>query len=328
MVEGDVMPSQQFSGIQKAAIFFLSIDEDSVVEIFRHMETREVEQITTYMARLGKVPAEDVQAVLDEFDRSAAAPDIIAPSNSGYLKRVLARAFGERQAAVRALQELDPRTLLSLIGNEHPQIVAFIIAHLPSNAAVQVLSGIPEKQRADVLSRIIHLESFSPEVITEIEGVLMNKMSSMRGLGNQKVGGIQVAIDLLNQMDRTTMNDALAKIAEEDAGLAEEINKRLFSFDDLAGMDTRGLQVLLKEVGRDDLLLALKASSEEIKQRIFKNMSERAAQMLREDLEALGPVRLRDVEKSQHAILAVARKLEAEGKLSISGRGGAEEVFV
>jgi flagellar motor switch protein FliG len=124
------------------------------------------------------------------------------------------------------------------------------------------------------------------------------------------------------------MNDALASIAEEDAGLAEEINKRLFSFDDLAGMDTRGLQVLLKEVGRDDLLLALKASSEEIKQRIFKNMSERAAQMLREDLEALGPVRLRDVEKSQHAILAIARKLEAEGKLSISGRGSAEEVFV
>jgi flagellar motor switch protein FliG len=143
-----------------------------------------------------------------------------------------------------------------------------------------------------VLSRIIHLESFSPEVITEIEGVLMSKMSSMRGLGNQKVGGIQVTIELLNQMDHSTMNAALAKIAEEDVGLAEEINKRLFSFDDLAGMDTRGLQVLLKEVGRDDLLLALKTSSEEIRQRIYKNMSEHAAQMLREDLDVLGPVRL------------------------------------
>jgi len=322
------MLSQRFSGIQKAAIFFLSIDEDTVVEIFRHMEYREVEQITNYMIRLGKVPAEDVQAVLDEFDRSATAPDVIPLSNSEYLKRVLARAFGERQAAVRALQELDPRTLLSLIGNEHPQIVAFLIAHLPSNTAAQVLSGLPEGQRSDVLSRIIHLESFSPEVITEIEGVLMNKMSSMRGLGNQKVGGIQVAIHLLNQMDRATMNAALAKIAEEDVGLAEEINKRLFSFDDLAGMDTRGLQVLLKEVGRDDLLLALKTSGEDIRQRIYKNMSERAAQMLQEDLEAMGPVRLRDVEKSQQTIIAIARKLEAEGKLSISGRGGSEEVFV
>jgi flagellar motor switch protein FliG len=322
------MPSQRLSGLQKAAIFFLSIDEDAVVEIFRHMEPKEVERITNYMARLGKVLAEDVQTVLDEFDRNVSAPDIIAPSNSEYLKRVLAKAFGERQAAVRALQELDPRTLLSLIGNEHPQIVAFIVAHLPSNTAALVLSGLSEAQRADVLSRIIHLEAFSPEVITEIEGILMSKMSSMRGLGNQKVGGLQVAIDLLNQMDRTTMNAALAKIAEEDVELAEDINKRLFSFDDLASMDDRGLQVLLKEVGRDDLLLALKTSNEEIRSRIFRNMSERAAQMLREDLEALGPVRLRDVEKAQQAIIAVARKLEAEGKLSISGRGGSEEVFV
>jgi flagellar motor switch protein FliG len=328
MVEGAVMAAQKLSGLHKAAIFFLSIDEDAVVEIFRHMDPKEVEQITNYMARLGKVPAENVQEVLDEFDRRVSAPDIIAPSNSDYLKRVLAKAFGERQAAVRALQELDPRTLLSLIGNEHPQIVAFIIAHLPSSAAAQVLSGLSEAQRADVLTRIIHLEAFSPEVITEIEGVLMGKMSSMRGLGNQKVGGLQVAIDLLNQMDRTTMNAALAKIAEEDVELAEDINKRLFSFDDLASMDNRGLQVLLKEVGRDDLLLALKTSNDEIKSRIFRNMSERAAQMLREDLEALGPVRLRDVEKAQQAIIAVARKLEAEGKLSISGRGGSEEVFV
>jgi flagellar motor switch protein FliG len=152
-------------------------------------------------------------------------------------------------------------------------------------------------------------------------------MSSMRGMGNQRVGGLQVAIDLLNQMDRTTMNSALAKIAEEDVELAEEINKRLFSFDDLAAMDNRGLQVLLKEVGREDLLLALKTSSDEIKQRIFKNMSERAAQMLREDLDAQAPVRLRDVEKAQHNIIVIARKLEAEGKISISGRG-AEEVFV
>jgi len=322
------MPGARFSGVQKAAVFFLSIDEDTVVEIFRHMDPKEVEQITNQMAKLGKVLAEDVQVVLDEFDRHASAPDIIPPSSSEYLKRLLAKAFGERQAAVRALQELDPRTLLNLIGNEHPQIVAFIIAHLPSQAAVQVLTGLSEEQRSDVLSRIIHLDSFSPEVITEIEGVLMGKMSSMRGLGNQRVGGLQVAIDLLNQMDRTTMDAALAKIAEEDVELAEEINKRLFSFDDLAAIDNRGLQVLLKEVGREDLLLALKTSSEEIKQRIFKNMSERAAQMLREDLEALGPVRLRDVEKAQHSIIIIARQLEAEGKIFISGRGGAEEVFV
>jgi flagellar motor switch protein FliG len=321
------MPGGKFSGLQKAAIFFMSIDEDTVVEIFRHMDPKEVEQITNQMAKLGKVPAEGVQVVLDEFDRQASAPDLIAPNSSEYLKRLLAKAFGERQAAVRALQELDPRTLLNLIGNEHPQIVAFIIAHLPSQAAAQVLSGLSEAQRADVLARIIHLDSFSPEVITEIEGVLMGKMSSMRGMGNQRVGGLQVAIDLLNRLDRTTLNAALTKIAEDDPELAEEINKRLFSFDDLAAMDNRGLQVLLKEVGREDLLLALKTANEELKQRIFKNMSERAAQMLREDLEAQGPVRLRDVENAQQNIIIIARKLEAEGKISISGRG-AEEVFV
>jgi flagellar motor switch protein FliG len=321
------MPGPGVSGLQKAAIFFMSIDEDTVVEIFRHMEPKEVEHITNQMAKLGKVPAEDIQQVLDEFDNHVSAPDIIPTSSSEYLKRLLAKAFGERQAAVRALQELDPRTLLNLIGNEHPQIVAFIIAHLPSQAAGQVLSGLTENQRADVLSRIINLDTFSPEVITEIEGVLMGKMSSMRGMGNQRVGGLQVAVDLLNQMDRTTMNAALAKIAEEDVALAEEINKRLFSFDDLAAMDNRGLQMLLKEVGREDLLLALKTSSDEIKQRIFKNMSERAAQMLREDLEAQVPVRLRDVEKAQQNIIVIARKLEAEGKISISGRG-TEEVFV
>lgn len=321
------MPGPVVSGLHKAAIFFMSIDEDTVVEIFRHMEPKEVEHLTNQMAKLGKVPAEDVQEVLDEFDRYVSAPDIIPTSSSEYLKRLLAKAFGERQAAVRALQELDPRTLLNLIGNEHPQIVAFIIAHLPAQAAGQVLNGLTDNQRADVLSRIIHLDTFSPEVITEIEGVLMGKMSSMRGMGNQRVGGLQVAIDLLNQMDRTTMNSALAKIAEEDVELAEEINKRLFSFDDLAAIDNRGLQVLLKEVGREDLLLALKTSSEDFKQRIFKNMSERAAQMLREDLEAQAPVRLRDVEKAQNNIIIIARKLEAEGKISISGRG-AEEVFV
>ena len=321
------MPGPGVSGLQKAAIFFMSIDEDTVVAIFRHMEPKEVEHITNQMAKLGKVPAEDIQQVLDEFDNHVSAPDIIPTSSSEYLKRLLAKAFGERQAAVRALQELDPRTLLNLIGNEHPQIVAFIIAHLPSQAAGQVLSGLTENQRADVLSRIINLDTFSPEVITEIEGVLMGKMSSMRGMGNQRVGGLQVAVDLLNQMDRTTMNAALAKIAEEDVALAEEINKRLFSFDDLAAMDNRGLQMLLKEVGREDLLLALKTSSDEIKQRIFKNMSERAAQMLREDLEAQVPVRLRDVEKAQQNIIVIARKLEAEGKISISGRG-TEEVFV
>jgi flagellar motor switch protein FliG len=321
------MAGGKIAGLHKAAIFFLSVDEDTVVEIFRHMDHKEVEQITNQMGKVGKVPAEDVQFVLYEFDRHASAPDIIPPSSSEYLKRLLAKAFGERQAAVRALQELDPRTLLNLIGNEHPQIVAFIVAHLPAQAAGQVLSGLSEDQRADVLSRIINLDTFSPEVITEIEGVLMGKMSSMRGMGNQRIGGLQVAIDLLNQVDRTTLNAALAKIAEEDVALAEEINKRLFSFDDLAAMDNRGLQVLLKEVGREDLLLALKTSNEEFRQRIFKNMSERAAQMLREDLEAMGPVRLRDVESAQQNIIVIARKLEAEGKVSISGKGG-EEVFV
>src|SRR5918996_2462474 len=145
------MPGPGMSGLQKAAIFFMSIDEETVVEIFRHMDPKEVEHITNQMAKLGKVPAEDVQQVLDEFDHHVSAPDIIPTSSSEYLKRLLAKAFGERQAAVRALQELDPRTLLNLIGNEHPQIVAFIIAHLPSQAAGQVLSGLTENQRADVL---------------------------------------------------------------------------------------------------------------------------------------------------------------------------------
>jgi flagellar motor switch protein FliG len=191
-----------------------------------------------------------------------------------------------------------------------------------------VLAGLPEAQRTDVLMRVIHLESFSPEVIMEIDEVLKAKMSSMRGLGSQRVGGLQVAIDLLNQMDRAGMDAALAKIAEEDPALADDINKRLFSFEDLVSMDDRGLQTLLKESDRQDLLLALKTASEDIKNRIFRNMSERAAQMMREDIEVMGPVRLRDVEKARQAIVTVARRLEAEGKLTIAGHGGGEDVFV
>lgn len=319
------MAGQKLPGLQKAAMFFLSIDEEAMVEIFRQMDPHEVEEITTCMARMGKAAAEDVRGVLDEFHRKASAPDMIPQVN---LKRVLSRALGEHQAAVKALQEVDPRTLLNLIRNEHPQIIAFIIAHLLPGVAVQVLAGLPEAQRTDVLTRIIHLESSSVEIISDIEEVLKNKMASMQGLQSQKVGGIQVAIDLLNQMDHASMNAVLAKIAEEDAPLAEEIDKRLFSFEDLAAMDDRSLQLLLKEVGREDLLLGLKTASDEIKQRFFGNLSDRASQMLREDVEAMGPVRLRDVEKAQQTIVAMARKLEAEGKLSISGRGGTEEVFV
>lgn len=319
------MASQKLVGLQKAAIFFLSIDEDAMVEIFRHMEPYEVEQITNHMSRMEKVAAEDVRAVLDEFDRKAATPDIIPQAN---LKRVLSKALGEHQAAVKVLQELDPRTVLNLIGNEHPQIVAFIIAHLLPTVAVQVLAGVPEAERTDVLLRIIHLESSSAEVISDIEEVIKNKMASMRGLGGQKVGGIQVAIDLLNQMDHGSMNAVLATIAGEDPTLAEEIDKRLFSFEDLASIDDRSLQLLLRDVGREDLLPALKTASDKLKSRIFRNMSERTAQMLQEDLDALGPVRLRDVEKAQQTIVAIARKLEAEGKLTISGRGGTEETFV
>lgn len=322
------MAARKLSGVRKAAIFFLSIDEDTVVEILRHMDPGEVEKITDYMSHIGKVPAEDVQAVLDEFEQRAAADDIMRPSDAEYLKRILGKAFGDGQASVKALQGLDPSTLLNLIGNEHPQIIAFVTAHLAPQAAAQVLAGLPEAQRTDVLMRIIHLESFSSEIILEIDEVLKHKMASMRGLGSQKVGGIHMAIELLNQMDRPGMDAALVKIAAEDAALAEEINKRLFSFEDLVSIDDRGLQLLLKESERESLLLALKTANDEIKTRIFRNMSERAAQMLREDLEVLGPVRLRDVEKARQAIVALARKLEAEGKLTIMGHGGAEEVFV
>jgi len=291
-----------------------------------------------------KITPEEVQLVMNEFYQRTSSGDISLQGDEDYIKRIIARAIGEKRADemlkeisaaymeenppfFQSLRGIDAKTLVPLISNEHPQVIALILAHLPSERAAQVLSLLPEKLRPEVMLKISQTESIPPEVMEAIDDVLQKKVERIGGKESQKIGGIQRVADVLNQMDTTSQEAILNQLEAKNPSLVEEIKQLMFTFEDLVLIDGRGIQTLLKEINNQELALALKTANEEIKNLFFKNMSERAAEMLREDMEVMGPVRLRDVEAAQRNIVKIARKLEQEGKLVISKRGE-EDVLV
>jgi len=299
-------------GRQKAAILLLGLGEEIAPKVLETFTEFELQQISREISLLGNVPGDITEKIAREFVDAAGSKSMFY-GGKDYLKNILQKTMG-------------PRVIASFIKAEHPQTVALILAHLEPEKAAQILGLLPEGIQADVVLRIASLDRVPREMINEIENVLESELKTTGGIESQRLGGLDVVSELINNLDKNTEASIMEVIEENDPDLAEDIKKLMFTFDDLIQVDDRGIQSILKEINNEDLLLALKTATEEVKEKIFSNMSQRAASMVKDDLESLGPVRLSDVEKAQQVIVKVVRKLEEEGKIVIAGSGGGDVV--
>ena len=329
------------NGYEKAAIFLLTLGEDVASEVMKNLDAKEVRLIGTYMSKATKLESNQVKSVVKEFCSVARSPESFIFGGEDYLRTVLTKAMGQEKAnkvienlaisteekGLESLKWIDPSGIANLIKGEHPQTIALILAHLDPDHTGQVVTLLPEGLRADVILRMATIESITPGVINEIEEVLNKQLQMGGNVMNKKVGGPEVVASVLNYLDRSSEASILNSIEQNYPELAEKIRQMMFVFEDLINVDDRGIQEILKEAGKDELVLSIKGAGEDMKAKIFKNMSERAAQSIKEDIESKGPVRLSDIEKAQQAILKVAKKLEEEGKIVIGGKGG-EDVLV
>lgn len=330
-----------YTGKTKAAMLLISLGPEKSAEIFKHLKEEEIEQLTLEIANIRTVAPEDKERVLEEFYQICLAQDYIAEGGINYAKEILEKALGTQKALevinkltvslqVRPfdfVRKADPSQLLNFIQNEHPQTIALILAYLKPQQSSIVLSALPQDKQADVARRIATMDRTSPEVIKEVERVLEKKLSSLVTEDFTAAGGVQSIVDILNNVDRGTEKYIMETLEIEDTDLAEEIKKRMFVFEDVLTLDNRSIQRFLREVDNSQLAIALKGSTEEVQKLIFGNMSKRLAEMIKEDIDFMGPVRLKDVEEAQQKIVNVIRKLEDAGEIVIS-RGGGDEIIV
>jgi flagellar motor switch protein FliG len=328
---------------QKAAILLVALGADASAKIFKFLREEDIETLTLDVARLGKVTPETRREVVAEFHEMCLAQEVISEGGIEQARKALEVAFGSEKAAdivsrvTQALQVLpfdfvkktDPTQLTSFIQEEHPQTIALILAHLTSNQAAAVLSGLPQELQAEVARRIAIMDRTPPEVIREIERVLERKLSSAVVTQNFTVaGGVKSLVEVLNYVDRTTEKTIIENLTDTSPELADEVKKLMFVFEDIIMLDDGSIQKVLREVDVKELSLALKGVAEEVQQRIFRNMSERAANMLKEDMEFMGPVRLRNVEEAQQRIVGIIRRLEEAGEIVVARGGGSDEIVV
>lgn len=332
---------ERVTGRQKAAIFLIGLGPERSAQVMKHFNEEEIEQITLEIANIRKISSEQSEKVFDEFYQLYVANEYIAKGGIDYAREVLEKALGNQKALhiinrltsslqVRPfdfVRKADPSQLLSFIQGEHPQTIALIMAYLDSEQSAIVLSALPAELQSEVARRIAILDRTSPEIIKEIEGVLEKKFSNLITHDFSSAGGVMSVVDILNRVDRTTEKTILETLEIQDPELAEEIKKLMFIFEDVIHLDDRSVQQVLRDVEQKDLALALKGSSEEVKDKVKKNMSKRAAELIEEELEFMGPVRLRDVEEAQQRIVGVIRRLEEAGEIIIS-RGGGDELIV
>lgn len=324
----------KYTGPQKAAILLLAFGEDIAAEIFKQMTEFEIKRIGSAMSRLGRVDSEVIDEIMEEFF-------IILQSNKKYFlggneftKKLIQGAFKddaansiiddlalESSATLESLELIDPKTLANFLRAEHPQTVALILAHLEPKKFGETLKLLPENVHTELILRIANLESVSPEIIDEIDEVLRNEIQRLGNVTSQQIGGVEPIVEMLNLMDKATEENILDRLEERDPDLAEQIRKLMFVFDDLVKCDDRGIQTILREVKPDMLKLALKTAAEGVKELIFKNMSLRAAENMKEEMGNAGPAKLQDVEAAQFAIVQIARRLNEEGKIMIASSG-------
>jgi len=326
---------------EKAAILFIALGPEYSAKLFQHMDDDEIERITLEIASHKQVSAEMKASVISEFYQMAMAKDYISTGGLEYAQNVLEKALGAEKAMdiinrlttslqVRPfdfLRKTDPSQLLTFIQNEHPQTIALIIAYLEADQAATVLGSLPADVQADVAKRIAVMDRTSPDIVREVERVLERKLSTLVNQDFTTAGGVESVVEVLTRVDRTTEKSILEALEVDNPELAEEIKRRMFVFEDIVLLDDRSLQMVLKEVDNKDLSLALKATPAEVSAKVYKNMSKRAADMLREEIEFMGPVKIRDVEEAQVKIVNVIRALEEKGEIVVS-RGQGDEMFV
>lgn len=333
--------SRRMKGKNKAAILLVALGPDLSAKIFKHLSDEEIEELTLEIANMQRINPDMKYDILEEFYELLEAKDYINRGGIEYARDVLNKAVGEEKAngiierltatlQVRpfdAIRKTDPAQLLNFIQSEHPQTIAMVLAYLDANQASQVLSALPQDIQADVSRRIAIMDRTSPDIIKDVEAILEQKLSAFVTNEYASTGGVESIVNILNSVDRGTEKNILDQLEEEDPELAAEIRKRMFVFEDIMLLDERAVQLVMRQVDTHDVALALKTASDDVENKIMSNMSKRAAEMLKEDIEYMGPVRLREVEEAQQRIVNVMRQLEDSGEIVVA-RGGESEVIV
>ena len=321
----------ELSGIKKAAILLLTMDESLSKEVIKELEEDEIEAVGHEIARLRLVPHDVVSKVHEEFARKIDGRKKNIMGGESKFKILIEKSLGPEKAELFMgnmesrrgmpgdfLRTADAKILANVLRGEHPQTIALVLSILSIKKARDMMTHLPEKIHRDVLSRMAYLEKVDKKIIEDVENVLKDQLEATGSVEGKQIGGVEMVAGILNQMDRQLESELLGKIEEEDSALAERIRRLMFTFEDLLKIDDRGMQTLLKEITSEEVALALKGASDDIKEKIFRNMSERAASILKEDLEAMGPSRVSDVERAQIKIAMIAKKLESEGKILLS----------
>lgn len=335
------MAKGEMTGLEKAAILLISLGPDLSSKLLRYLPENEIERVTYQIANMATVTNEMKAAVTEEFLQLYEAQQYLLHGGINYARELLEKSVGPAKAneIIRKLTEsskirpfamvrkADPRQMINFIYNEHPQTIALILSYLEPEQASIIISGLPEDMQADIARRIALMERTSPEIVKEVEATLESKLSSLMDQDFTSVGGVKTLVDILNRVDRSTEKIILETMEKDDQELAEEVRKRLFVFEDIINLDDTSIRRILREVDTKDLALAIKGSSQDVANRIYKNMSQRAGEMLREDIEFLGPIRLRDVEEAQQRIVQTIRRLDEAGEIVIS-RGGEDALIV
>lgn len=332
---------REMDGVEKAATLLITLGPEKSAQIFKHLKEEEIEQLTLEIANTSSVSPQTKEKVLNEFYEVCLAQQYIAEGGIGYAKELLEKALGEEKAKnvigkltaslqVRPfefIRKTDPSQLLNFIQDEHPQTIALILSYLPATQSSMVISSLPPEKQADVAKRIAQMDRTSPDVIKQVEKVLERKLSSLVNQDYTIVGGVDAIVSILNSVDRGTEKHIMETLEVEEPELADEIRKKMFVFEDILSLDDRAIQRVLRDVDNSDLALALKGATEEVQNVILNNLSSRLAVMIKEDMEFMGPVRMKDVEEAQQKIVNIIRKLEDSAEIVIA-RGGGDEIIV
>ncbi|HKJ08564.1 MAG TPA: flagellar motor switch protein FliG [Gammaproteobacteria bacterium] len=329
-----------FSGTERAAILLMSLGEQDAAQVLRHMGPKEVQKVGAAMAAMTNISRGQVSAVLGEFVETVETQTSLGVGSDEYVRKVLVDALGEDKAGslidrillghntkgLESLKWMDARAVAEIIRLEHPQIMAIVLSYLDSDHAADVINHLAPRVRADVLLRIATLDGIQPSALQELDEIMEKQFSGKDNVKSSNVGGIKAAANILNFVDSALEGEIVEALKEADADLGQNIQDLMFVFDNLADVDDRGIQALLREVSSENLIVALKGAEEALREKVFKNMSKRAAEMLRDDLEAKGPVRLSEVEAAQKEILAIARRMSEAGEIVLGGKGAEQYV--
>ena len=327
-------------GIQKAATLILTLGEDSAAEVMKHLGPREVQKIGAVMATIGAIPHDAIAKVLEEFKANMDISSSVGLDSDEYIRNVFNKALGTDKASsllerilggkdasgIESLKWMDSQSVAELIRNEHPQIIATILVHLECDQASEILNQFTERLRNDAILRIATLDGIQPTALKELNDVLTKLLTGNESLKKKSIGGVRAAAEILNFMSGENESSIMENLRKYDNDMAEKIMDEMFVFDNILEIDDRGIQLLLREVQSDSLIVALKGANPEMREKIFKNMSQRAAEMMREDLESKGPVRLSEVEAQQKQILLIVRRLADEGQIMLGAKG--EDAYV